>query len=446
MPARQTDEKSIIERAFRQERKVSAQLGFRVRAVGIGVIALALSLRVSGAPLVYYSATLAVLIITGWLFYRSTTRSAGLGRWVVPAQALLIGIDMAIVAAALVIPSPGSPEGWPDAMQLRLGNVGFLFVFLAFSALTYSPLLALWAGVAAGAAWLGGVLWVLAQPGSFTLGPADFAEMNVGSIIRALLDPNYVSVIAAAQEAFLLAVVGAVISAAVWRGRRQALRQITATRARTRLARYFSPDVVAELNHLSGDLETSETREAAILFADIFGFTRLAEDMSPEETIDFLREFHHRATSAVFSNGGTLNKFIGDEIMATFGAIHEMDKPGAAAVGAARAIVESVEDWSAERQQRGLSPVKVGVGVHVGPVVVGNIGDERCLELAVLGDVVNTASRLQALTRRHDARIIVSEKALSLARAQDAETEGFGDAQTAFIRGREGQVEILTLA
>ena len=78
MSARQADEKSIIERAFRQERQISAQLGFRVRAAGIGVIALALLLRVSGAPLVFYSATLAVLVITGWLLYRSTTRIADL--------------------------------------------------------------------------------------------------------------------------------------------------------------------------------------------------------------------------------------------------------------------------------------------------------------------------------------------------------------------------------
>ena len=203
---------------------------------------------------------------------------------------------------------------------------------------------------------------------------------------------------------------------------------------------------MAELNHLSGDLETNETREAAILFADIFGFTRLAEDMNPEETIDFLREFHHRATASVFSSGGTLNKFIGDEVMATFGAIHDMENPAAAAMRAARAIVDSVDDWSAERIAKGLPPVRVGVGVHIGEVVVGNIGDERCLELAVLGDAVNTASRLQTMTRNHDAKIIASEQALARADAEGADVNGFGDISMATIPGREEPTAITVLA
>lgn len=436
----QASEDAIIDATFSRERRAGAQLGLRVRALGIGLIAAALLLRVSGAALLYYFIFLGALLLTGWLFYETTNRRGRriFGRRVTLAQAGLITADMALLTVAIVVPGPGTPEAWPDAMQLRLGGVGFLFVFLAFSALTYSPLLALWSGVAAGASWLFGVFWVLSQPGAFTRAPASFADMPTWEVIMTLLNPNYVSVIAAAQDALLLTIVGAVIAASVWRGRRQTLRQIESARERAKLARYFSPDVAAELTHRAIGVQERQTREAVIIFADIFGFTKMAEHMTPEDTIDFLREFHRRATGATFDHGGTLNKFIGDEVMISFGAIHDVANGPAAALACAIDIVNRVSAWSDERTARGESEVRVGVGLHIGEVVVGNIGDNRCLELAILGDVVNIASRLQQLTRDYDASIIASEEALLA-----ATRAGFTEAARAFtisggaeIRGR----------
>lgn len=437
-------------RAFSREQKAGALLAFRVRALGCLVIALTLLLRASGEALAFYLGMLGLLVATGWLFYQ-TTRTAWSAwrrtmRW---GRFALVAADMAIITAALLVPAPGTPEAWPHAMQLRLGNVGFLFLFLAFSGLTYSPGLALWAGFAAGGAWLAGVMWILGEGGSFTRGAGDFAAMEIGEIIATLLDPNYVSVIAAAQEALLLLLVGAVIAAAVWRGRRQALRQIGAARERATLARYFSPDLAEELTHGTASLEEMKVREAAILFADIFGFTTHAEAMTPEETIAFLREFHALATAEVFAHRGTLNKFIGDEVMASFGAIHPMEAAPAAALACAAGIAARVRDWSEARVAAGLSPVRVGVGVHVGEVVVGNVGDARCLELAVLGDVVNVASRLQEATRAADACIVASIGALEAARAGSPELrpllDRFGLLPGESVRGKTGTVRAAAL-
>lgn len=437
-------EKAFIDRAFRFERREAARLGFRVRAVGISLIAATLVFRVSGEALAYYVGILALLFATGWLYMRAATGRIGLGGRAAPlAQAALIALDMALITAALVVPSPAAPEAWPAAMQLRLGNVGFLFVFLAFSALTYSPALALWAGFAAGAAWLGGVGWLLSRPETFTRSPAAFTDMPTWEIVITLLSPHYVSTIAAAQEAFLLTIVGAVIAAAVWRGRRQALRQIETARERAKLSRYFSPDVVEELTHRPAVIGDKTTRNAAIVFADIVGFTRLAETMSPEETIDFLREFHRRATGATFAQGGTVNKFIGDEVMISFNAIHYVAEAPAKALACALDIVERVATWSEEREAGGAPPVHVGVGVHVGDVIVGNIGDERCLELALLGDVVNTASRFQHLTRSLGVDIVASGEAVAAAGAAEAANR-FSPAGAVEVRGRRAPVEIAT--
>lgn len=437
--------------AFAREQQAGALLGFQARAVGVLVIGLSLLFRAGGESLLYYVTILLVLLLSGWGFYLTTTaRAASFRLGPLLLRPALIAADMALITVALVVPAPGAPESWPAAMQLRLGDIGFLFVFLAFSALTYSPGLALWAGLVAGAAWIGGVAWTLSEPGSFTRGVSDFASMEISEALETLLDPNYVSVIAAGQEAFLLLITGAIIAAAVWRGRRQAFRQISTARERAKLARYFSPDLAEELTQGSAGLEEMRTCHAAILFADIFGFTSIAEKMTPEETLAFLREFHAIATTEVFAQRGTLNKFIGDEVMASFGAIHDMEESAAAGLSCASGIARQVEAWSARRVSEGRDPVRVGVGLHVGEVVVGNIGDQRCLELAVLGDVVNVASRLQEATRRHDACIIASQVALdAAAREGGALTPliaGFAPLAGESVRGKSESVDAAAIS
>ncbi|MEO0999538.1 MAG: adenylate/guanylate cyclase domain-containing protein [Pseudomonadota bacterium] len=429
--------------AWAEEERRAARLGLRVRLAGIAVLGAALLARVEGAALAYYLAALGVLALSGWLHYRITARDdAGRWRWIA-ARAGLIALDMGLLTAAIVVPAPGTAEAWPAAMQLRLGNIGFLFVFLAFAALTVSPLLALWTGVAAALAWVGGVLWVLTQPGSHTLPLSELAALPVEGLVAALLAPGYVSSVAAGQEALLLLVAGCTMGAAVLRGRRLALRQIAAARAETRLARYFSPDMAEALKGAEADIEALAVREAAVLFADVRGFTRLAEAMSPEETIAFLRRFHREATAAVFAERGTLNKFIGDEVMASFGALADRPDAAAAALRAGVAIAEAARAWSAERAAAGGAPVSVGVGLHVGRVVVGSVGDARCLELAVLGDAVNVASRLEALTRQTGADVIASREVLDRAAAAGAGAlvARFAASAPADIRGRAAAVE-----
>ncbi|MEM9011674.1 MAG: adenylate/guanylate cyclase domain-containing protein [Pseudomonadota bacterium] len=449
MEAPEVAEVRAAEIAFRRAEYASALLALRVRLVGIALLAVAIVLRTSGITLAYYLGMLALLGLTGCAYYLTTSRRAAGRRWVTPARVVIVAVDMALITVALVVPAPGVGDSWPAAMQLRLGNVGFLFVFLAFTALTYSPALALWAGVAAAAAWIGGVLWILLQPGSFTEGVGTLAALPREELFAVLLDRNYVSTIATGQEALLLLIAGGVMAAAVLRDRRIALRQIETARERTKLARYFSPDVAEELAQAPEGLSAMSRRNAAILFADIVGFTGHAERMTPEETIAFLREFHRRATAEVFNHRGTLNKFIGDEVMASFGALHGRPDAAADALECAVGIARRIQDWSEERVAAGLDPVKVGVGVHTGTVVLGNIGDERCLELALIGDAVNTASRLEASTRTHSAWVVASEAALEAAVAARPQVrplaERFEALPPATLRGKRAKIACAAL-
>ena len=150
------------------------------------------------------------------------------------------------------------------------------------------------------------------------------------------------------------------------------------------------------------------SQNAAVLFADIRSFTPIAEALAPEATIALLREFHRRMAAQVFACGGTLDKYMGDGLMATFGTPHATPDDAANALRCARGMIETIDDWNRARREAGAAEIRIGVGVHYGPVVLGDIGDERRLEFAVIGDTVNAASRLEGLTKNHRVPVLVS--------------------------------------
>ena len=167
-------------------------------------------------------------------------------------------------------------------------------------------------------------------------------------------------------------------------------------RIRERLSRYHSPGVVEEIvSESSGALDKVRTRPVSVLFADIVGFTTLAETMDPEALSRFLSTVFTFAADAIFAQGGTLDKFIGDAVMAFFGApIPQADHPRRAVASAAR-MIGAVTAWNAERAVRGEAPVAMRIGINTGNAVVGDIGSDQRVDYTVLGNTVNVAARLE---------------------------------------------------
>jgi adenylate cyclase len=161
-----------------------------------------------------------------------------------------------------------------------------------------------------------------------------------------------------------------------------------------------------------------------VLFVDIVGFTRLAEASTPVQVISLLREFHGRVARVVFQNEGTLDKLIGDCAMATFGTPASGPTDATRAVTCCLAIAAEIDAWNAERRGSGLELIRIGIGAHFGRVVIGDIGDERRLEFAVLGDTVNVASRLEALTRTLSTTVLMSDDLVTAARREGAAGDG----------------------
>ncbi|HSP13764.1 MAG TPA: adenylate/guanylate cyclase domain-containing protein [Thermoanaerobaculia bacterium] len=167
---------------------------------------------------------------------------------------------------------------------------------------------------------------------------------------------------------------------------------------RSKMERYHSPAVVDEI--VKGVVTTDETEirsaEVSILFADISGFTTVSETKKPEEVAEFLSHFFSCAVESIFAYGGTLDKFIGDAVMAFFGAPIPQDDHADRAVLAGLMLQRLVGEWNAEREKQNLPPVRIRVGINSGAAVVGNVGTEKRVDYTVLGSSVNIASRLES--------------------------------------------------
>jgi adenylate cyclase len=167
---------------------------------------------------------------------------------------------------------------------------------------------------------------------------------------------------------------------------------------RVKLERYHSPSVVEEIVRRTASADETEIHNAdlSVLFADISGFTSISETKAPEEVSEFLSNFFSCAVEAIFANGGTLDKFIGDAVMAFFGAPIAQEDHAVRAVRAGLTMQKLVAEWNADRKRDGLPAVKIRVGINSGPAVVGNVGTEKRVDYTVLGTTVNIASRLES--------------------------------------------------
>lgn len=189
---------------------------------------------------------------------------------------VFILLDFLLLSFATTAPNPLWEDSWPVQMQFRNDTIVYYFIFFAIVAFSYSRWHMLWAGVAAAAAMSGGVLWLLSLPDTLT-SFGHFSGLAVDQELAAHLDSRFVDANVWIQNVVLLLLVAWALATVVARSRRLVVSQVVAARERANLARYFPPTVVDELAELDQPLGAVRQQPVAVLFADIVGFSRLAE-------------------------------------------------------------------------------------------------------------------------------------------------------------------------
>lgn len=206
-----------------------------------------------------------------------------------------------------------------------------------------------------------------------------------------MLDPNLVQFDRRIQEVVILLICSYTLALSVRRFEGLVLGNAGLERERSNLSRYFSPTMVDELSNNDDPLKQIRTQNFA-------GFTSLSANRDPKEVIAMLRQFHSTMENCVFSHGGTLDKFLGDGLMATFGTPVVGDRDATNSFECVHAMIAGIRGLNARRVADGEPELQVSFGIHYGDVVMGDIGANR-LEFAVIGNTVNVASRLEAMTR-----------------------------------------------
>jgi adenylate cyclase len=219
-------------------------------------------------------------------------------------------------------------------------------------------------------------------------------------------------------------------------------------RTKTLFGRYVSAPVVEELLRRKEKIELGGVKqEVTILFSDIRGFTAFSEGKPPEVVVARLNEYFTAMTEIIFRHGGTLDKYLGDGLMAIFGAPVEYQDHARRAITAAVEMLERLEKLNQQWQEKGEAVMGIGVGINSGFVVVGNIGSPERMDYTVIGEEVNLASRLEALNKEYKTQVIISERTFRYLNQNGLppgwEWQDIGETK---VRGLLEPVKIYTLA
>lgn len=222
-----------------------------------------------------------------------------------------------------------------------------------------------------------------------------------------------------------------------------AARSIDAERARERLGAYVGHEVAEEAMRVDEIVLGGVRQPVAVLFSDLRGFTTYAENLSPETLVAQLNAYLEEMVAVITAHGGVVDKYIGDGIMAVFGAPRVRPDDATRALRCAEALTKALAAHNRRRATASMPALRMGIGVHYGAVVAGNIGTIEHAQYTIIGDVVNLASRLESATKDQAVTVLVSQAARDAAGDDAPALVALG---SLVVRGRNESVEIYAFA
>ncbi|MCB2054344.1 MAG: adenylate/guanylate cyclase domain-containing protein [Geminicoccaceae bacterium] len=343
------------------------------------------------------------LLFTLWRLYRAVRHRLG-------PVFLAVSVVVDITVLMVTIWSFHLQYQSPPEIYLKAPTLMYVFIMIALRCLRFEPFYVIVGGVTAAAGWLVLLIYAL-MAGDGSMITRSFATYTTS---------HSVLIGAEIDKIMSILIVTAILALALHRARRLLFRAVADHEAAMALSRFFAPEVAGRIRQTEQDLApgTAELREAAILFIDLRGFTSLSTRLEPAEVMRLLSDYQATMVSAVRSHGGSIDKFMGDGILASFGATHPRATFAADAARCIEAVLEAGGAWRLGREQDGRPAPGVAAAMATGTVMFGTVGDADRLEYTVLGEPVNLAAKLEKHCKTEGVDALMPEASLALAERQ----------------------------
>ena len=356
--------------------------------------------------------SLALLItLRGWFAWSGQLTRSVLAASVIAEMCVLLGVLWGFAAQ------------YETTLPVALKNSLFagIFVLIALRALRFEPVWVWLSGITAAIGWtlLTIAAWRHSSPGERTwdaVVSASTARIHLGD---------------EAIRVGTILIVTAILAVALSRARLTLLRAVQSGQSADALSRFFDSEVADQITatDLAPMAGQSMARDAAIMFTDLRGFTKASATLSAAELIALIGEYQNVVLPVVRAHGGNIDKFMGDGILASFGAVRASDTYAADALRCIGAILAASQAWAVDRSRRGLPVLGIGIGVAHGPLVFGIIGVEQRLEYTVIGETVNLAAKLEKHNKAEAAHACATASLIELAQRQDPHIAAAGFAR-----------------
>ena len=438
--------------AIQKEQDQSEILVSIIQLIAIGTFGVlyALTPKGFGADVAFEPVPITLAVYTVFTLVRLwLALKRRLPRWFI---AMSIVVDVAVLL--VTIWSFHLQYEAPPALYLKATTLMYVFILIALRTLRFEPVMVMLTGLAAAFGWL--ILVIYAVAHEQTCGSMGIMEALAGAdscgfthmfseyttSYKILLGAEFDKIVSIMMVTVILAI-------ALIRARKLLIRATAEHQAAEELSRFFAPEVAGRIRDTDAGIEPgdAELREAAIIMTDLRGFTPLTEELPPREVMTLLSDYQSRIVAAISEEGGSIDKFMGDGILASFGAAAPSERPAAQALRAADAILQATRVWQRGREVAKLPAPAVGLAVTTGTVMFGAIGDANRLEYTVIGDPVNLVAKLEKHTKEERVRALCPvsayEKALDQGYRPSAERE---QRLARKVEGVQAELDLMVLA
>ncbi len=355
-----------------------------------------------------------------------------------PDWAVYINIVIDISMLMLLIWSFHIQYDQPPSFYLKAPTAFYIFIFIALRALRFQARFVIAAGLVAVAGWMALTAYVIFSDPENTMITRDYVEY---------LTSNSVLIGAEIDKIIAIIFVTGIMALAIGRARKLLVQAVTESAAASDLSRFFDQSVADQIRDADHQIESGEgiRRDAAILFTDIRGFTPRAAKMEPSDVVCLLSEYQKKLVPIIQKHGGSIDKFMGDGIMASFGAVGPTSTYAADALRAVDEIVAETDKWVNDKKLHPIAGAKVNTAVAAGPVIFGVLGDESRLEYTTIGDAVNLSAKLEKCNKEVRSRALTDQKTLAQAEQQGYEKPINFNSMSKFLESVGEELDLVVL-